>query len=97
MRWVLHDWSDEECVGLLTNVRKVATPNARLMVVESVLSETSEFEMGKWMDLNMMVMATGKERTAAEFRDLFHQAGFALERIVPTPAPLSIIIGRPII
>lgn len=96
MRWILHDWSDEESVDLLTNVRKVATPNARLMVVESVIPETPEFDMGKWMDLNMMVMATGRERTATEFRDLLDQAGFALEQIVPTPSPLSVIVGKPI-
>ena len=70
MRWVLHDWSDEESVALLKNVRKIATANARLMVVESVIPETSDFDMGKWMDLNMMMMATGRERTAAEFGDL---------------------------
>ena len=51
--------------------------------------------MGKWMDLNMMVMATGRERTAAEFRELFGRAGFALEQIVPTPSPLSIVVGKP--
>ena len=59
MRWILHDWSDDESVGLLENVRKVVKPNARLMVVESVIPETPEFDMGKWMDVNMMVMATG--------------------------------------
>jgi hypothetical protein len=51
--------------------------------------------MGKWMDVNMMAMTTGRERTAAEFRDLFERAGFALERIVPTPSPLSIVVGKP--
>ncbi len=96
MRWILHDWSDEESVALLTNVRKIARPNARLMVVESVIPETPEFDMGKWMDLNMMVMATGRERTAAEFHDLLDQAGFALEQIVPTLSPLSIVVGTPI-
>lgn len=95
MRWVLHDWSDEESVGLLRNVRKVVTPSARLMVVESVIRETPEFDMGKWMDLNMMMMATGRERTAAEFRDLLDQAGFALEQIVPTRSPVSIVVGKP--
>ena len=95
MRWILHDWSDEESIALLSNVRKVAKPDARLMVVESVIPETPEFDMGKWMDLNMMVMATGQERTAAEFRDLLHQAGFALEEIVPTTSPLSIVVARP--
>jgi hypothetical protein len=96
MRWILHDWSDEESVALLTNVKKATRAEARLMVVESVIPETPEFDMGKWMDLNMMAMATGRERTAAEFRGLFERAGFALEQIVPTASPLSIVIGRPI-
>ena len=95
MRWILHDWSDEESIALLSNVRKIAKPGARLMVVESVIPETPEFDMGKWMDLNMMVMAAGQERTAAEFRDLLQQAGFALEEIVPTASPLSIVVARP--
>jgi hypothetical protein len=95
MRWILHDWSDEESVRLLTNVRNVAKPNARLMVVESVIPETPEFDMGKWMDLNMMVMATGRERTAAEYRGLLDQAGFALDQIVATRSPLSIVVGKP--
>jgi hypothetical protein len=47
------------------------------------------------MDLNMMVMATGRERTAAEFRELLGKAGFELEEIVATPSPLSIVIGKP--
>jgi hypothetical protein len=94
MRWILHDWSDEESIALLTRVRKIAGPDARLMVVESVIPETPEFDMGKWMDLNMMVMATGRERTVAEFHDLFDQAGFVLEQIVPTPSPLSIVVGK---
>jgi hypothetical protein len=65
------------------------------MLVESVVPETPEFDMGKWMDVNMLVMATGKERTAREFRVLLDQAGFDLEGIVATPSPLSIVIGKP--
>ena len=95
MRWILHDWSDEESIALLNNVRKVVKPDARLMVVESVIPETPEFDMGKWMDLNMMVMATGQERTAAEFLQLLDKAGFALEEIVPTASPLSIVVASP--
>lgn len=65
------------------------------MVVESVIPETPGFDPGKWMDLNMMVMGSGRERTAAEFRGLFERAGFALEHIVPTSSPLSIVVGKP--
>ena len=95
MRWLLHDWSDEESIAILNNLKKVARAKARVMLVESVVPETPEFDMGKWMDLNMMVMATGRERTAAEFRELLDKAGFELEEIVATPSPLSIVIGKP--
>ncbi|MEE4350113.1 MAG: methyltransferase [Pacificimonas sp.] len=95
LRWVLHDWSDEECLRLLGNLRKTMKPNTRLMIVESVLPEGPEFDMGKWMDLNMMVMATGRERTAAEFEALLEPSGFALQTIEPTASPLSILVCRP--
>ena len=51
--------------------------------------------MGKWMDMNMLVMAGGCERTAIEFRELFDRAGWELERIIATPSPLSIIVAKP--
>ena len=95
LRWLLHDGSDEESVLILKNLKKAMRPNARVMLVESVVPETPEFDMGKWMDVNMLVMATGKERTAREFRVLLDQAGFDLEGIVATPSPLSIVIGKP--
>jgi hypothetical protein len=95
MRWVLHDWSDEESVAILTNMKKAMRPHARLMVVESVITDTPDFDLGKWMDMNMMMMSTGRERTAAEFGDLLAQSGFELEQIVPTPSPLSIVDAKP--
>jgi hypothetical protein len=50
--------------------------------------------MGKWMDLNMMVNVSGRERTEAEFRDLFGRAGLKVEEIVPTASPLSIVVAN---
>jgi hypothetical protein len=94
MRWVIHDWADEKAVSILKNVRKAAPPDARVVLVEWVIPETAEFDSGKWMDINMLVNAGGRERTAAEFRSLYEQAGFELEDIIPTPSPLRTIIGK---
>lgn len=94
LRWILHDWDDEKSLEILKNIAKAAKPGAVIAVVESVISETPEFDMGKWMDINMLVMAGGRERTAAEFRSLFEAAGIELEEIVATPSPLSIVVGR---
>ena len=70
-------------------------PSGRLVLLESVIPDTPAFDMGKWMDVNMLATVGGRERTAAEYRELYAKAGFELEQIVPTPSPLSIIIGRP--
>jgi hypothetical protein len=94
MRWVIHDWSDDDAIAILRNVKKNARPGARLVLVEWVLTETPEFDEGKWMDVNMLVNAGGRERSAAEFKELYDRAGFELEEIVATPSPLKIIVGR---
>lgn len=93
MRWILHDWDDEKALAILRKIKQAAKPGAALMVVESVIPETAEFDMGKWMDVNMLVMAGGRERTAGEFRELFDRAGFDFDEIVPTPSPLCIVKG----
>lgn len=94
LRWIIHDWDDDKATTILENVRKAARNGAHLLLVESVIPETNEFDMGKWMDMNMLVMVGGRERTAAEFRELYNRAGFDLEQIVATPSPLSIVIGK---
>lgn len=94
LRWIIHDWPDDRCLTILQNIRKSAPPGARLVLVEWVIPETAAYDTGKWMDINMMVMTSGQERTAAEFRALYERAGFELEQIVPTASPLNIIIGK---
>jgi O-methyltransferase domain/Dimerisation domain len=94
MRWVIHDWADEESIAILNNIRKAAKPESRVVLIEEIIPETSEATWAKWLDLHMLVMAGGKERTAAEYRELFQKAGFEIEQIVPTPAGSSLIIGR---
>jgi hypothetical protein len=94
MRWVIHDWSDDQALTILRNVKDAARPGARVVLVEWVLTDTAEDDAGKWMDINMLVNAGGRERSATEFRELYDRAGFELEEIVRTPSPLNIIIGR---
>jgi O-methyltransferase domain len=95
LRWIIHDWAEDEALAILENLRKAMKPSARLVLVESVIPDTPDFDMGKWMDVNMLVMLGGRERTAAEYRELYAKAGFELEQLIPTPSPHSIIIGRP--
>ena len=96
MRWILHDWADEECLQILANVKRAASRGACLVAIDSVIPENSELDMGKWMDLNMMVNISGRERTASEFEELFERAGFEVDEIVPTASPLGIVVSKPL-
>jgi trans-aconitate methyltransferase len=92
---VLHDWSDE-CAGIiLRNCCKAMTRNGRLLVVETVVPQTNSASFSKLLDINMMVMTCGRERTKSEFQILLHAAGFRLNMIIPTLAPQSIIEAIP--
>jgi hypothetical protein len=78
---ILHDWDDERCRAILAQCRRVIPPHGKLLVVELVLPEGGEPFFGKWLDLHMLVMAGGRERTAAEYATLFRGAGFELTRV----------------
>jgi hypothetical protein len=84
---VIHDWDDDDAVTILEQCRRAMTPNGRVLVVESVLPETDASAFGALLDLNMLVMTGGRERTEREFRRLFDAAGFEITRMTPTLAP----------
>jgi hypothetical protein len=94
LRWIIHDWAESEAIAILKNVRRAMTPGARLVLLETVIPETPEFTFGKWMDLLMLTILGGQERTGAEYSELYAKAGFEMEQIVPTPSMVSILVGR---
>jgi hypothetical protein len=97
MKHIIHDWDDDKAVLILKNCRKALTgkPNARIILVESVLPAGNEPHMGKFIDLEMFVFPGGRERTEEEFRRLFSLAGLRLTRVIPMEAPLWIVEGVP--
>jgi hypothetical protein len=95
MKHIIHDWDDERAAAILANIRKVLPKDGRVILIESVIPAGNEPGMGKIMDLEMLVMPGGRERTEQEFRALFDRAGFNLTRIVPTQSPLSVVEARP--
>ena len=66
-------------------------PDGRLIVVEIVIPSENQPHIGPLIDLNMMVMTGGQERTDAECRDLLEKSGFRLQRVIATPSPFSVI------
>jgi len=96
LKFILHDWNDEESVQILKNCRAAIAPDGRLVAVEMVVPEQIQPDFVHVMDLNMLVMTGGLERTAKEYETLFAKAGFRLSRVVPTESPFSVIEARPV-
>lgn len=92
MKMVLHDWNDQECLQILGNCGQAMKPGSKLLVLDAVIPEGNEPHPGKFMDINMMAMTGGRERTEKEFTHLFAQAGLKLSRIIPTHSPLFSIV-----
>jgi len=96
MQHILHDWADEHALKILANCRSALTgcKGGRLLVVDAVVPETSEPHFSKLLDLEMLLMPGGRERTESEWHDLFDKAAFEITRIVPMEAAESLIEAR---
>jgi hypothetical protein len=92
---ILHDWDDAKAGLILDTLRGAMPAKARLLVVEPVLPEGDGPSFGKLLDLHMMVLAGGLERTETEHRQLFAAHGFRLTRVVPTAGDVSVVEGVP--
>ncbi len=88
---VIHDWSDELAVAILSNCRKAMAKNGRVLMLEMIMPKARSASFSKILDLNMMVMTGGRERTKSEFHALLDRAGLRVSRMVSTLAPQSII------
>lgn len=78
---ILHDWDDERATAILHAVRAAAPPGARLLVIDSVIEPGNDPSGAKWLDLLMLVLESGRERTEPEWQALFEGAGFTVDRI----------------
>jgi hypothetical protein len=90
---VIHDWSDDESVAILRNIRAVAAPGTTLVLLEAVIPDHHREFPPTLIDIEMLVSAGGRERTEAEFGTLYERSGFRLTRVVPTVTPFSLVEG----
>ncbi|RHY22916.1 hypothetical protein DYB32_009358 [Aphanomyces invadans] len=101
LKHVFHDWSDDECVAILKTIARHAPRGARVLVIELVLSSTVEPAAGIggllspsiFMDVNMLSLSTGRERTAEQYAALYTTAGLHFSGVTPTPSPYAIVEG----
>jgi hypothetical protein len=95
LKWILHDWDDTASIDILRACRRAMHPASRLLIVEHVIGPPNTSREGKFMDLSMMVLTGGRERTRDEFSSLLAEAGFRLVSVTPTATPLSVLEGAP--
>jgi hypothetical protein len=88
---IIHDWNEDQCLTILGNCRKAMKHSSKLLIVEFVLPEGDTPHFGKLVDMVMLAIPGGEERTAAEYSTLFARAGLKLTRVVPTTSDVSIV------
>lgn len=100
LKHVIHDWDDEKAVAILKNCRRAMGRASKLLILEGVypprIDRSLESRGASANDVNMLVCTGGRQRSEAEFRDLYEAAGFTLTKIVPTQARLCVIEGVPV-
>jgi hypothetical protein len=93
---VLHNWDDDQAVAILRTCRAAMSSDSRLIVVEWMIPPGNGPDLGKLVDLQMLVLFGGRERTEREFRELFAEAGFELAGSRAMPFAGTIIEGTPV-
>jgi hypothetical protein len=88
---VIHDWSDKEAARILAAIRKAAAPGAKLLLIECILPEDSLPSWPKMLDLQMLALLNGKERTEKEYSQLLRTAGFRLDRVIDVGMSTAIL------
>lgn len=91
LRRIIHDWDDENAIVILKQCCEAMSPGGKVLMVESVIPPGNEPFFGKLLDLTMLLIPGGMERTADEYRELLDDAGLQLMRIIPTEGDISVI------
>ncbi len=88
---IIHDWDEQECLTILGHVKKAMKPGGKVLLVEMVLPEGSEFHPGKMLDIVMLTIPGGEERTPKEYAALLAKAGLKMTRVVPTASAVGVV------
>lgn len=91
LKHIIHDWDDEKCRTILGNIRREMADDATVLIIDAVIPGPNEPHFAKFLDLEMLMLPGGMERTGEEFEKLLESAGFRMTRIIPTHSPVSII------
>jgi len=93
---ILHDWDDEICIRILKNIKNSMNADSKLWIIEYVIEPGPGFSVAKLLDIEVLVMSGGRERSIDEYKTLIGAAGLVMSRIFPTkngPAMMECIMG----
>jgi len=93
---IIHDWNDQDAVRILKNVRRAAGRDARLLLIETTVPDSSAPDWSQMLDIHMLTFVGGKQRTIGEYRTLVGDAGFELVGDVDTGAGISVVEAVPV-
>ena len=96
LKAVLHDWPDEEVITILKNCRRHMQPYGKVLVCEQLILPGTQGTSTKYLDLAMMLIQQGRERTQEEFGALYEAAGLKLTRVIPTGSLYWLLEGVPV-
>lgn len=88
---IIHDWGDEESVAILQAVRQAAPPHAKLLLIETIVPDDPGPDWSKMLDIHMLTLLGGRQRTWQEYEELLARSGFLLQREIDTRAGISIL------
>jgi hypothetical protein len=92
---IIHDWNEQQCLTILGNCRRAMNPGGRVLLVEMVIPEGDVPHPGKLLDIVMLAIPGGEERTAAQYAELLGKAGLRMTRVVPTASLVSVVEAVP--
>jgi hypothetical protein len=95
LKKVIHDWDDDKAAAILGAVRRVLPPHGRVLIAETLVPPGNAFASIKLVDLNMLAVTGGLERSEKDFAALLERCGLALTRVIPTGAEIQILEAEP--
>jgi SAM-dependent methyltransferase len=95
LKKVIHDWGDEQATTILRNCRSVMQPMGKVLLAETIIPDGNEPHQIKMIDVVMLAVTGGLERTEAQYATLFASGGLRLDRVIPTSQPIVILEASP--
>jgi hypothetical protein len=95
LKRIIYSWEDERATQILRLIRSAMRPDGRVLILEPVRRAGSAFDVGKLLDLQMLILGGYRVRSRKELRLLLAAAGLRLTRVIPTPM-IAIVEAYPV-